>query len=390
VDIPASTFWEPKPIWAGKTVFIIGGGPSLVGMDWGLIHGRPIIGCNDAYLLGPQIVDVCYFGDKAWFNLHQSALASFPNIKVTCNPELACHPVKGIRVLARQPRGIHDAPRIGWFYNTGASAINLAIILGARRVALLGFDMKPGKNGESNWHPNTLSRANDEVYAKFVRGFGYLKEDLARSGKQVVIVNCTPDSALTTFPYVPLHRILEQALYQEIYELPDCNYGRADKNRCPGARFFPLYRHWIKGPVFDFGSGTGDTVKLLRKFGYVADGMDQIQWPTGMRCGDICQPLPEGIPYKTALCIDVVEHVSDADLKGLYQNLARAERQIVAIHCGPALQKGVTGADNRPIDLHINIKSVNGWLEAFDPYFEPVEVLVVGPKRYIVLGKRKP
>ena len=38
--------------------------------------------------------------------------------------------------------------------NSGAGAINLAYHFGARRILLVGMDMKPGPNGEKHWHPD--------------------------------------------------------------------------------------------------------------------------------------------------------------------------------------------------------------------------------------------
>lgn len=54
--------FTPPKIWRGQTVFIIGGGPSINDTPLHLLHGRRVIGVNNAYLLGPW-VDVCWFGD---------------------------------------------------------------------------------------------------------------------------------------------------------------------------------------------------------------------------------------------------------------------------------------------------------------------------------------
>ena len=80
--------------------------------------------------------------------------------------------------------------------NSGAQAINLAYLMGATRVILLGYDM--GATGHSHWfgsHPEGLMNGN---YSGYVGNFSKLASDLKREG--VEVINCTPTTALTQFP----------------------------------------------------------------------------------------------------------------------------------------------------------------------------------------------
>jgi hypothetical protein len=62
-----SMYWEaPSTLWSGEVVYIIGGGPSLKTLDLGVLADRRVIGCNDAYMLGPW-VGICFFGDYGWY-----------------------------------------------------------------------------------------------------------------------------------------------------------------------------------------------------------------------------------------------------------------------------------------------------------------------------------
>ena len=145
--------WRVPELWPDSVVFIIGGGPSLLQEDLTPLHvpSRRVIGVNNAYLLGDW-VDVCFFGDCSWFLHHQSKLLNFAGIKVSCCPRFGGRNDRwpGIKFLPKdreKKTGISNHPkrnRIAWNKNSGYSAINLAYYLGAKRIVLLGFDMKDG------------------------------------------------------------------------------------------------------------------------------------------------------------------------------------------------------------------------------------------------------
>ncbi len=50
-----SDLWPIPKIWNKSTVFIIGGGPSLLDIDLSLLHDKRVIGVNQAYKLGNWI-----------------------------------------------------------------------------------------------------------------------------------------------------------------------------------------------------------------------------------------------------------------------------------------------------------------------------------------------
>lgn len=173
-----------------------------------------------------------------------------------------------------------------------------------------------------------------------------------------------------------------QELYQHLYEDPMLNYGRASMRRCPGVKFYPEYKDWLVPPVFDFGCGRGDTVRHLQAEGYKAWGMDQIDLRaegSDMLIGDITKPFELTEVYNTALCIDVFEHILDADLRGLMQNMAQCKRQVISVHTGPAFERGCK------TDLHINKKSFQGWREFLSQVFEVKEFRQLGKRRGLFL-----
>lgn len=187
--------WIPEKSWQGQEVFIVGGGESLKGFDWDLLKPLRTIGCNDAYLHG---TDICIFGDKRWFEFHQKALENYGGIVFTNCPQVQKSKLPWLWLLRREARGLHNGA-LGWNKNTGASAVNLALILGAAKIYLLGFDMKLSKTGESNWHENKLMKSNKKVYPEFLKGFKCVAQNLRTKYPEVEVINVTDDSALNEF-----------------------------------------------------------------------------------------------------------------------------------------------------------------------------------------------
>jgi SAM-dependent methyltransferase len=154
--------------------------------------------------------------------------------------------------------------------------------------------------------------------------------------------------------------------YQRIYE--DFQwYGDGQQGRSPGVRLIPHFIDWIQSPVLDMGCGRGHTVEALRERGLEATGIDQITMHPDMRVGDITQPIEDMEQYRSIICIDCIEHLTDEQVAGLFANMRRVERQAFSIHNGPATGTGE--------DLHINIKSFDVWLQIIEECFE-VEKIV--------------
>ena len=83
--------------------------------------------------------------------------------------------------------------------SSGGSAVNVAYLLGAKRIILLGFDMR-FVDGKSNWWQYDQFPKTDKGYANFIRPFYKIKEDAYKLG--VEILNATPSSALDMFRFV--------------------------------------------------------------------------------------------------------------------------------------------------------------------------------------------
>lgn len=199
--------WTPRQFWAGLDVVLIGGGESLREFDWSRLKPWPTLGCNDAYTLGPDICKVCVFGDHKWFNHHRRSLSNWPNPIFTNQPSLYAGSPDWVLAMRRAANGLHK-DRLGWNGSTGAVAVNLALVLGAKRVLLLGYDMKLRNPHQPNWHNNNIGHPNKLSYQRFQEGFRVVAESLPKSFPDREILNLGPDSDLDLFPKVELDQWL--------------------------------------------------------------------------------------------------------------------------------------------------------------------------------------
>lgn len=190
--------WIPEEIWKNQDVFIIGGGHSLEHFDWKLLENENTIGCNDAFKHGKEICKVCIFGDIKWFASFERDLSRYKGTVFTNCLQLQKTKLPWLWTMPRKGSGLYE-DALGWNGNTGAEAINLALLLGAKRVYLLGFDMHLSKDGKSNWHHNRLNKPDKDVYTKFLKGFKKLVIDLGKKFPGVQIINVTDDSDLNLF-----------------------------------------------------------------------------------------------------------------------------------------------------------------------------------------------
>lgn len=189
--------WNPQEIWLGKEVFILGGGHSLRGWDVVPLRSEKVIGCNQAWRYGSGICDIIIFCDSKFIFAEKNkprqpeynGLRDFGGIVVTNDSQLRHRTdLPWLKCMMRKPRGLHkDA--LGFNCNTGAAALNLALILGAKVVYLLGFDMCLDDDGRPNYHDHLIDKPSPSVYERMLCSFGYAARDLREKsewkGRQV-------------------------------------------------------------------------------------------------------------------------------------------------------------------------------------------------------------
>jgi hypothetical protein len=208
-DMPWSflSLWPVPRLWPDSTVYIIGGGPSVSETPLHLIHGKNVIGVNNAYKLGDW-VNVCWFGDSRWFKWNMQGLKNFKGLLVTCQRKLKHAEDYDVKSVQKgKPAGIERKPtRVCWNGSSGGSAINLAYHFGAKKIVLIGFDMKP-VNGKYNYHSDyPEKRTAINPYAKFMIPFPAVKKEADKLGLE--ILNATPNSAIKSFKIVKLEDVV--------------------------------------------------------------------------------------------------------------------------------------------------------------------------------------
>jgi len=206
--------WQVPCLWPHSTVFILGGGPSINQVDLNLIHNKNVIGVNNSYghpigkgkYIPRDWVDICYFGDGRWWKWHKDNLKKFQGI--ICSSDGNMQVVDTVRWVKRGDHSIGIETKngyIAWNRCSGLSAINLAYHLGAKRVILLGFDMK-AVDGKNNWHDDHPVHRSRNNYLKYLSIIPDIKRDADKLGLE--ILNATKDSAIIDFEKVNIEDVL--------------------------------------------------------------------------------------------------------------------------------------------------------------------------------------
>lgn len=91
--------------------------------------------------------------------------------------------------------------------NGGYQAINFAVLAGAQRIVLLGYDGRRSADGRAHWFGEHPQPTRDHELQMYVKNFRGLPALLAAAG--VGVVNASPGTAIDAFPKVTLDDALE-------------------------------------------------------------------------------------------------------------------------------------------------------------------------------------
>lgn len=246
--------WSPEALFDGRTVFCVACGPSLTPQIADALRGRPTVVVNSAVYLLPW-ADVLFFTDAGWFEAFNEGkekarhrdlcgrhgndvwprrrfVEGFPGLVVTfaplakrvlddpSNPYPMARRPRVCRVKAAAAPTPRQLGRAGYEWrfpgvgssvvlggrSSGHSAISLAIVMGAARVVLVGYDMRVVA-GREHFHSDYQGGRDLTIYEKeFVPAFASWDEAARNTG--VEILNATDGSAIKEFKFVRLKDML--------------------------------------------------------------------------------------------------------------------------------------------------------------------------------------
>jgi hypothetical protein len=196
--------------WTDRTAVIVASGPSAIEAPLDLVKGvLHTIVVNDSWKLAPW-ADVLFACDERWW-FKNNGLPEFHGLKIAASTR------------CKDFDGVHYVPMQG--NNSGFGAVRLAILYGAKRIILVGFDMH--QRSGLHWHgehPTGLRNATAEKMERW-------REEMDRAARKygvagLEIINTSRDSALTRYPYRPFIEAVSNA---------NSHAHRSNRQGCPVA-----------------------------------------------------------------------------------------------------------------------------------------------------------
>lgn len=194
----------PVPrIFEGQTIAIMAGGPSLRGFQWERLLHAPVIAINRAYEVLPM-ASLLWWSDARFWRHHQAGITAHrASWKATC--QIGYHdgnplPTWVTKYSFTGKDGFDPDPQCLRHGNNSAyAAMHLAAHLGARKLVLLGVDMRHGPAGETHFHDgHGLPHQEQTLTQLMIPYFSTLAGPLAERG--IEVINASPNSALTVWP----------------------------------------------------------------------------------------------------------------------------------------------------------------------------------------------
>lgn len=214
--LPGGLLSEVAPDWLGATAVLIGGGESLTVAQAhyvGVAHAAGqvrVIAVNDAYRVAP-FADLCYFADAEWWTWHKDRLdfQAFAGQKCSISDSAAQITDAAVHILQNaNGRGNSyglslDPKQIVTGKNSGYQALNIAVLAGAKTIILLGFDARePTATSKTHWFGDHPKIEPVTAYADYRRAFSVAEAAINAAG--VHVINCSPGSAINSFPKMAL------------------------------------------------------------------------------------------------------------------------------------------------------------------------------------------
>ncbi len=204
------------PDWAGLTAVVIGNGNSILSTDFAPVLARRdfrTLVANGGYHTVPE-ADVLMCSDRHWLKDNPNLRGFKGSMIVVTRPEAVMREdsrmVHVRREFIEKVRGdiFADAGRLVEGHNSTSTNISQAVLRGARRIILMGIDLKPGALGRRSAY-NALPDDPARAVTRYERQVQHLTMQAAHVARRgVEVVNCSPRSGLTCYPYATIEEVL--------------------------------------------------------------------------------------------------------------------------------------------------------------------------------------
>lgn len=193
-----------KPYWNDKTVVIVGGGPSLNGFDMERLRGRFHVLAVKATIFDIPWCDAgfgleCADLARWWDRLTKLSTPNYWAIPDNWFFRRPLRPSPGMTFLRRRA-GTELSRNTGAITSGGSSgfgALNLAVLKGARKIVLLGYDYRPTGHHNDRHYPGRI----ETPAAKWTEWAGnFDRAAMALKADGVEVLNASPESMITAFP----------------------------------------------------------------------------------------------------------------------------------------------------------------------------------------------
>ena len=362
----------------------------MKGFDAEKLRGKGrIIAVNDAGLHMAPWADILFWADKRWLDWNHGNLdLHVGQWKVARRPPHIAthHDVKWIDFL---PRSLSLDPwRVGGWCG-GSSAVNLAFLLGANPIVLLGFDMRPG-----NWHDNHQKPPLQGQHRdKFIPAMESMATQLLKFG--TTVLNASPRSALRCFPFADIDELLsmddvalaEREKYLAVWQRPE--YRRVSPGMLECERAFTVCQMAAGDRLVDFGAGPCRATKWFKDKGLEVLAID---FAPNARETDV--PFVEAclwsIPATVApahwgFCTDVLEHIPPSHVDEVLMGIARLVTAGAYVRIATRHDKMGPRLLGKP--LHMTVRDADWWRRKVESVFPLVDLIESTGRDVILLAR---
>ena len=200
--------WAVPREWPESTVWIVGGGSSLRGFDFERLRGRKTIVINSSIFSVP-FADFLFFGDRRWWVHNNHALPPMTGRIVSNSPSVKDERVLSTKKLPPPPGIVDDRTVLPMSWTSTGPAMQLAVHLGARRIMLMGIDLRVGDDGKKYHHAAHPWTPHPKWTGMQMEALSSCVGPLKKRG--VEVINTSLESALPFWP----KRSLEVCLTEE-------------------------------------------------------------------------------------------------------------------------------------------------------------------------------